>query len=134
VLLPVAVAVAGMSARWRVPSWRFMEVRSGGDNWLTYESFARTVLETGSLEGRGRLLLSAVLPLREVSAANAVGRSRFSDAHGHERRALRGRAGHDGKPGNSSVRADDRPTALCRTVLAAGGRHRSGGCSGSTSG
>lgn len=51
VLLPVALAVAGMSTRGRLESWTAMVVRSGGDDWLTYEGHARSILETWSLAG-----------------------------------------------------------------------------------
>ncbi|MGV3517090.1 hypothetical protein [Luteitalea sp.] len=34
-----------------LPSHRWVNYRSAGDDWLTYESFTRTILETWSLEG-----------------------------------------------------------------------------------
>jgi hypothetical protein len=51
VFLPVAMAVAGVCAAERVGSFTAMLVRSGGDDWLTYESFARIIFETRSLQG-----------------------------------------------------------------------------------
>jgi hypothetical protein len=51
VLLPVALAAAALLAIYERFSIPFMIIRSGGDDWLTYESFARSILETRSLEG-----------------------------------------------------------------------------------
>jgi hypothetical protein len=34
-----------------VPSWQWTAIRSAGNDWLTYESHARAILETWSLEG-----------------------------------------------------------------------------------
>jgi hypothetical protein len=49
-LLPVALAVAALLAIYERFSLPFMIIRTGGDDWLTYESYARDILETGSLE------------------------------------------------------------------------------------
>jgi hypothetical protein len=50
-LIALSVAVAAASAQWLIGSWSSVLVRSGGDDWLTYESHARSILETGTLEG-----------------------------------------------------------------------------------
>jgi hypothetical protein len=48
----VAAVAAGVLAAGReVPALRTVLLRSGGDDWLTHESHARTILETGSLQG-----------------------------------------------------------------------------------
>ncbi|MGE0705807.1 MAG: hypothetical protein AB7P22_17945, partial [Vicinamibacterales bacterium] len=46
-----AAAVGGMLTRSRLSSVDALIVRTGGNDWLTYESQARTILETWSLQG-----------------------------------------------------------------------------------
>lgn len=56
-IVALSLAVAGR----RVPSLETVLPRSAGDDWLTYESQARTMLDTGSLQGGERVFYNAPL-------------------------------------------------------------------------
>lgn len=47
----MVMIIAGARILLAYPDWHSVLIRSSGDDWLTYESFARAILQTWSLEG-----------------------------------------------------------------------------------